>query len=102
MIDYNNYTEILVIPLPTTPNASFSVVLDTLTFNIEFRAMGDRMLVYIDLGDSVLVNGSAIKYNTPINRTSQNKYNGGHFWFEGAKDPKFENFAEMRFYFGRF
>lgn len=102
MIDYNSYTEIFTIPLPTTPNASFSIVINDNTFNIEFRAMGDRMLVYIDLGDSVLVNGYALKYETPLNFTSQHKFNGGHFWLEGRGDPTFENFGEMRFYFGSF
>lgn len=102
MINYRDYSEIYTISLPTTPNASFSVVLDSLTFDIEFRAMGDRMLVYIQLGDSVLVNGYAIKYDTPINYTSKSKYDGGHFWFEGSVTPSFENFNQMRFYFGSF
>lgn len=101
-MDYTQFTNILSIPLPTTPNNSYSVVLDGLTFDIEFRAMGERMLVYISLGDSLLVNGCAIKLNLPLNITSQHKSSLGYFWFEGDVAPTFENFSQIRFYFGRF
>lgn len=102
MIDKTLYSGIYTIPLPDAPNNSFDVVLDGLTFNMEFRSLGDQMLLYIYLGDLVLVNGRQICLNIPINLTSTHSYNGGHFWFEGIVEPRFDNFGEIVFYYGSF
>lgn len=102
MIDKTLYLNIYTIPLPDTPNNSFDIVFDGLTFNIEFRSLGEHMLLYVNLGDLVLVNGHQICLNIPMNLTSTHSYNGGHFWFEGNVEPKFENFGEIVFHYGSF
>lgn len=101
-MDYTQFSSIFIIPLPETPNSSFNVIINGETFEIEFRAMGNRMLLYISIGDKILLNGVALKYAIPLNAPTQHLFNGGYFWIEGKGDPVFSNFSNMEFYFGSF
>lgn len=102
MIDSNKYKSIYRIPLPTSPNASFNTSLEGDTFDIEFRVIGQKVLITIKLGDQVLVNGTPLRWDIPLNFTSRYKYSKGDFWIEGSGKEDYEHLQRGEFYFGSF
>lgn len=100
MIDKAKYKNIYSIPLPTSPNMSFTTNLEGDSFDIEFRVVGDSVLLIIKLGDQVLVNNNPIKWLFPMNLLSKYKYPRGDFWFEGEGKETYENLQKGGFYFG--
>lgn len=100
MIDKSKFKNIYAIPLPTSPNMSFTTALEGDSFDIEFRVIGDKVLLIVKLGDKVLVNNNPIKWGIPMNIVSGYKYNKGVFWFEGSGKEDYEHLQAGGFYFG--
>lgn len=102
MINLNRYKTIYKIPLPISPNTSFNTSLEGDSFDIEFRAMGDKILITIKLGDKLLANGVPLRWDLPLNFTSAYQYKKGHFWVEGEGKENWEHLQKAEFYFGSF
>lgn len=84
------------IDLPSSPNASFSTTIGDNNYNIEFRTIGDRVLLYIDNGSDYLINGRPLVLNFPLNLSTQ-YLDSGVFMIIGTAEPIYDNFSELSF-----
>lgn len=102
MIEISRYKELWKIPLPTSPNTSYNTSINGDSFDIEFRVIGEKVLLTIKLGNKVLVNGAPIRWKMPMNMTSRHKYNKGEFLVDGEGAETYEHLMKGDFYFGSF
>lgn len=100
MIEISRYKELWKIPLPTSPNISYNTSINGDSFDIEFRVIGEKVLLIIKTGGKVLVNCTPIRWNIPLNFSSRHKYNKGDFWIDGEGSETYENLIKGEFYFG--
>lgn len=98
-------SRIYSIPLPISPNCSYSVTLGEHTFSFEWRYM-EKMHLYIRLGDKILFNGHVVKFGVVLNQITKHIFDKGEFWFysegNGDREPSWEAIKAGSFYYESF
>lgn len=101
-LNSRTFSSIFSIPLPSSPNFSFSSIINNDSFDFEFRSIGSGVHLYIKYENKIIVNGARIVFNFPMNVNTFHIYNKGHFFFLGSGKASYENILKSEFVLGTF